>query len=64
MPTFRGDNRWALHDAAQAGDLQQLLRVVNSGIEVNAEKYGRTALTLAAQEGHAACVNALFGGRG
>ena len=50
-----------LLEAAELGDLERLLSLLNTGVDVNArEVFGMTALMLAASEGHTAFVNALL----
>ncbi len=55
------DDRQALFDAARAGDVDQVRSLIGAGVAVDsADKYGTTALAMAARGGHTAVVRFLL----
>eukprot|EP00731_Ephydatia_muelleri_P000708 Em0001g708a len=50
-----------LRDAARRGDLEEMVRLLNQGADINgADKYGLTALMWASLRGHMDCVKELL----
>jgi len=53
----------ALRTASYIGDVAQVTRLLNEGVDPNAlDQFGRSALTLASAAGHIVVVNALLAG--